>query len=436
MNKSNQPKHRFIALLGVIATLSIQTNSALAEARTVATFSDKCIATQWPPQEADTKAFGALLAVLGPIILPNLFNRSIDFASNRLRDAAGRAQTVKVAQTSGYFLEADLMSGAYKGHSNLKCLIVAHGEIGEQDNSVKTSEFWRDEQADLVDAGLRFTEDPKFYYEGIVHFSEDGQSFKIRTAHVDYDKSIAAKSPRRSAERELAISFLFKDGAGQAFAEGAIPLNQLDAGTTLDAKALGIKIEDVKTESDLAEHASPEYETAWMPALSPNNSSIDRLLRYCEENGCPNEKSDRLQAQPFSLQVQVTESSNTSDILNFLADTLELSKPIASSYLASEVLGSDVYDPFNPEWVAKRNAAYDACIALKDSRAKYQTALESNAAASATGFFSSTSADLGSLNNDVRTAFMNARNAYTGAGLPIASLYADSILNCRLAGVR
>ncbi|MEO1251673.1 MAG: hypothetical protein AAFW81_04915 [Pseudomonadota bacterium] len=406
--------------LSVIST-SFAATPAYSASRLAVLTSDECIMTEWPPQSDER--FLPFLALLGPAILPRLVDMGLGLASGKLRTAsADRNQIIKIGQTSSYFLEANLERGVYVPHSDLTCVIVAHGDIdvkGEPSDNI--ADVWAVKADDFNRHGLVFKRDPDFYYEGIVQFSEDGQSFKIRTAHLYYDGSIANGRSRKS-DREVAISFTFVDGTGQAFAESAIPLSEIDVNTTLTAEALGIDLTQIETEEDLSAHALAQFETNWMASLGPDDASVSRLIASCKADGCPrlsysNDDGAGLQAKPYTLKVQVTETGQPNAILEFLANTIDTTRPIASTAIASQFLPKDVFDPNNAEWWRKRQAAYQACQEYK------------NAQSSLAG----SPLDPG-MRYDVNTAYKELQEAYAQAGMPNISIYMDTVLGCRLSG--
>lgn len=423
--------------------------------QTIVAFSDRCVQSNWPIEEAsDSAAAAPLLAALGALLLPRLVDFGVSYVANRVREAGQRRETVIQASIDGYFAEADPLAPQYRIHRRMNCVIVAHGVM--QDPAAPAAAGRVDakfQNATYEGIGLRFAETPHLYFEGAIDWSDVGDSFRVIAAHVDMRKTVAAGVRGDGQARKLGLSLVFKDGAGTPFAEGAFGLEAVRFGRALNAGDLGLQLPATRgvPSEELAAirkkaTESARHSTGWMTALKPTPQEMQSLFEHCERVGCPNPRSisagedaaveieDKLldgvlRAAPFSVTANVTETKDQQLLLLFLADGLELSKSAITPAVVGRVLRSSEINPYDPAWVAKRNAAQTACKALYEAVKATKTDFDTYKAANG-GI--EPAAELKNTAFEAKDNLAKARQAYADALIPEYLLAVDIASGCKL----
>lgn len=352
------------------------------------------------------------LSVLGPIVLPALIDAGLSLISGGIRNVASMTRTNVAARTNGHFLRGDPTSAQFRTHEDLGCVVFAYGRMnpsgGVTDN---LGDVWETEAAEFAARGFNFAQAPLFYFEGIVRFSGDSNTFSISTAYLRVDDSLHRGGLFTQRSDDIVMTFTFQRREGEVVAVGALPFHDLAQTTTL------------------AGDAAAAYATSWMAFPEPTERDQMRLAVFCEQQGCPVpaatppvvsaacSAASSLCAQPFTLAVQLSVTSNASAAIEEIANQLDYARPAIAPELQTRLSESLNLTPTTPAQASLRQTANQACVALRQSRATYEAAQPEARAAMAA---------------DVRTKIDAAETAYEAAGLTWWNVVADSAVGCAL----
>lgn len=357
----------------------------------------------------DDGGFLGGLSFLGPIVMPALIDAGLSLISGGIRDIANMTRTDAVARTNGHFLRGDPATAQYRAHEDLGCIIFAYGRMNDSGGvSEDIGGVWGMNADEFAARGFNFAEAPLFYYEGIVRFSSETSTFSVSTTYLSVDEDLRRNRLFSRSSDDVVLTFTFQRQEGDTVAVGVIPFPNLARSVTLERDA------------------AQTYATSWMIFPEPSDRDQLRLAAFCRESGCPvaahtegpqAECSHRgaICAQPFTLAVQLSVSSNASAAIEEIANQLDYARPAIAPRIEARLNDSLNLAQTTPEQIRLRSAAHSACMDLRASRAAFEAGDETVRSA---------------MSGDVRQKINAAQEAYEAAGLEWWNVVADSALSC------
>ena len=270
----------FFAFLGPVAAVMVAgcTSGVLGSATsTPAQGIELRVATleACPKAGGGSRSETALPAALGGALVPAIIDTGVTAIDGLLQDAAGQYTKTVTARTVSQFYSSSPMPQngpeAFEVQKNRAngCVVLAYGPMWSNTPSQEfTGVYFSGTDKRTLKKRVGLQGNPYFYYEGRFVYSMDLSAFRIESAVIKYDRTIADGT---SGFRNIALEFKFSlphtADSGNAFAVGKIPLELIYTGTTLQGSP------------DIGTSSATKYSTPWMP-LPPLNENTRAMLAH------------------------------------------------------------------------------------------------------------------------------------------------------------
>lgn len=252
----------------IMITISVVTMiAAQALAGETKTYSDTQIMIL-PACPVTGQGAESILVALGAALLPPLIDVGIDTVAETLKVAGANKDTVVKSSANGFFYALD-KEGNLKSTETFGCVVVIKGSFGETPKTDGFHGIFSTRKGSLIPLGL--VEDPSFYFEARVKYSDDNTAFKLVPSYLYYNKFFASSLFTSKRDLVLTLNFHKVGGAADnnAFAASTIAFKDLNENSSISFK--------------ISETGGNYKESIWMP-LMPIDESLKTTIEGQKKN--------------------------------------------------------------------------------------------------------------------------------------------------------